>query len=72
MKEDKDISELMHKVSEIGEAERLQVAAADSALNFLKAPGETTYTLADGRSFHDQREFMPQESGYQTSATRKI
>jgi predicted nucleotidyltransferase len=28
---------LMHKVSEIGKAEWLQVAAADSALNFLKA-----------------------------------
>lgn len=63
---------LMHKVSEIGDAERLQVAAADSAFDFLKAPEEDAYTLADGRSFQDQREFMSQESGYQTSASRKV
>ena len=63
---------LMHKVSEIGEAGRLQVAATDSAFDFLKAPEEDTYTLADGRSFHDRREFMSQESGYQISTTRKI
>lgn len=63
---------LMPNVSEIDEAEWLPIAAAGSTFDFLKAPEEATYTLADGRSFHDQREFMSQESGYQTSATRKI
>ena len=63
---------LMHKVSKISKAEWLHVAAADSAFDFLKAPDETTYTLADGRSFHDQREVTSQESGYQTSTPRKI
>ena len=86
MNEDKDISELMQKAKESLEAakslyrdgfygfsaERLQVAAADSTFDFLKAPEEDTYTLADGRSFHDRREFMSQESGYQISTTRKI
>ena len=63
---------LMPNVSDIDEAGRLPVAASDSAFDFTKAAEEDAYTRADGRSFHDQREFMSQESGYRTSATQKI
>lgn len=52
-------------------AERLHAASADSTFVFTKAAEEDTYTLADGRSFYDQGEFMSQESCYQTSVTRK-
>ena len=75
MNEDKDISELMQKAKESLEAAKSLCRDGFygfSAERLQVAPEEDTYTLADGRSFHDRREFMSQESGYQTSATRKI
>ena len=41
--------------ADIEEAEWLRAGNASPALDFLKAPEEDVYTLADGRPFHDQR-----------------
>jgi len=45
---------LMQEESDIGEEEWLKAAASDPAFDFLREPEEDLYTLADGRSFHDE------------------
>ena len=47
------VSHLLPEESDIGEAEWLQAAAANPALDFLKDPEEDIYTLSDGRPFYD-------------------
>jgi hypothetical protein len=58
------VSHLRSEESDITEAEWLQAAAANSAFDFLKAPEEDIYTLADGRSFY---EFNRQDHNRHTS-----
>jgi hypothetical protein len=45
---------LIPEESDISETEWLQGAASNPAFDFLKAPEEDIYTLADGKPFHDQ------------------
>jgi len=45
---------LVPEESDINEAEWLQAAAANPALDFLKDPEEDIYTLSDGRPFYDE------------------
>lgn len=41
--------------AELDEREWLRAARANPAFDFLNAPEEDIYSLADGRPFHDQR-----------------
>ena len=45
---------LIPEETEVSEEEWLRLAAANSAFDFLKEPGEDVYTLRDGKPFHDQ------------------
>ena len=45
---------LLPEEADIDEMEWLRAASANPAFDFLKAPGEDIYTLADGRPFYDQ------------------
>ena len=45
---------LMSEQADIDEKDWLRAARANTAFDFLKAPEEDIYTLADGRPFHDQ------------------
>ena len=46
---------LLSEQADIEEGEWLRAGSTNSAFDFLKAPEENIYTLADGRPFHDQR-----------------
>jgi len=45
------IATLLHEEADVDEIEWLRAAAANPAFDFLKAPEEDIYTLADGRPF---------------------
>ncbi len=44
---------ILLKKAELAEYEWLKAAARSPAFDFLKAPEEDIYSLADGKSFHD-------------------
>jgi len=46
---------LLPQEADIEEAEWLRAGGNFGVFDFLKAPEEDIYTLADGRPFHDQR-----------------
>jgi len=46
---------LMPEQAEVGEDEWLRAAANSPSYDFLKEPQQDSYTLADGKPFHDQR-----------------
>lgn len=46
---------LLPEEADIDEKEWLRAGSVNSTFDFLKAPEEDIYTLADGRPFHDQR-----------------
>ena len=46
---------LLPQEADIEEREWLRAGSTGGAFDFLKAPEEDIYTLADGRPFHDQR-----------------
>jgi hypothetical protein len=46
---------LLPQEADIEEGEWLRAGITSGAFEFLKAPEEDIYTLADGRPFHDQR-----------------
>jgi hypothetical protein len=45
---------LISEETDMDEKEWLQAAASNPAFDFLQAPEEDIYTLADGKPFHDQ------------------
>jgi hypothetical protein len=46
---------LLPEEADIDEKEWFRAASFNSTFDFLKAPEEDIYTLADGRPFYDQR-----------------
>ena len=45
---------LIPEAADLNEQEWLQAAVTNPAFDYLKAPEEDIYTLADGKPFHDQ------------------
>ena len=45
---------LIPEEADLNEQEWIQAAVTNPAFDFLKAPEEDIYTLADGKPFHDQ------------------